>query len=67
LILGDLRKEIDRQCSKEDLPKEYSFLKNVGRALTRVKHRQENDIKVKSYLSTQVRIYIYSDAIVYLF
>ena len=54
MILGELRKEIDKQCSKEDLPKEYTFLKNVGRALTRVKNRQENEIKVKNYLPTQV-------------
>ena len=51
-----MREEIEKECGKEELPSEYVFLKSVGRALTRVKSKQEAQLKVKSFLPSQVRI-----------
>ncbi|CAF0830695.1 unnamed protein product [Brachionus calyciflorus] len=53
LLLRDLRNDIKKQCSGEDVPKDYVFLKSVGRALTRVKSNQENELKVKHFLPPQ--------------
>ncbi|XP_070562560.1 spermatogenesis-associated protein 1-like isoform X4 [Ptychodera flava] len=45
-----LRDEIEEQLGYDVLPKEYVFLKSVGRCLTQVKGRQEIDLKVKNFL-----------------
>jgi hypothetical protein len=54
LQLTDVRKEIQSQCNKNEIPKNYVFLKSVGRAFAKVKTMQEQEIKVKHYLPFQV-------------
>lgn len=56
ILLKDLRSEIEKQCSVEEIPKDYVFLKSVGRALTRVKPYQEQEIKVKHFMPPQVNL-----------
>ncbi|CAD5120055.1 DgyrCDS8637 [Dimorphilus gyrociliatus] len=47
----NLREEIEAQLGNEDIiPKEFIFLKSVGRCLTKVKLRQEYSTKVKHFL-----------------
>ncbi|XP_052774896.1 spermatogenesis-associated protein 1-like isoform X2 [Mya arenaria] len=48
-----LRDEIEQQLGHELIPREYVFLKSVGRSLTRLKSRQENTLKVKHFLPPQ--------------
>jgi hypothetical protein len=55
----DLRKEIKRQCSPEEIPNEYIFIKSVGRAFTRVKPKQEHELKVRNFLPPQVKLHDY--------
>ena len=55
LHLIDLRKEIQTQCNKNEIPKSYVFLKSVGRAFAKVKPLQEQELKVKHFLPFQVR------------
>ncbi|XP_002733667.1 uncharacterized protein LOC100374267 isoform X2 [Saccoglossus kowalevskii] len=51
LTIYALRDEIEEQLgADEGVPKEYVFLKSVGRCLTQLKPRQEIDLKVKSFL-----------------
>ncbi len=54
LKVSDLRDEIRRQCQPNDVPKDFIFLKSVGRALTRVRSKQEQELKVKNFLPPQV-------------
>jgi hypothetical protein len=54
VLIADLRMEIKKQCSPEDISHEYVFLRSVGRALTRVKPNQEYELKVKNFLPPQV-------------
>jgi hypothetical protein len=54
ISLKELRNEIEEQCH-EDIPDRYVFLKSVGRAFTRVKDKQEIELKAKSFLPSQVR------------
>ncbi|XP_076440655.1 spermatogenesis-associated protein 1-like isoform X5 [Babylonia areolata] len=48
--LVDLRQEIQRQL-EEMAPKEYVFLRSVGRSLTRLKKKQEYQLKARDFLS----------------
>ncbi|XP_060568835.1 spermatogenesis-associated protein 1-like isoform X8 [Ruditapes philippinarum] len=48
-----LRDEIEQQLGTELVPREYVFVKSVGRSLTRVKARQEATLKVKNFLPPQ--------------
>ncbi|XP_052273459.1 uncharacterized protein LOC127873620 isoform X3 [Dreissena polymorpha] len=48
-----LRDEIDQQLGTELVPREYVFLKSVGRSLTRLKSKQEATLKVKHFLPPQ--------------
>lgn len=48
-----LRDEIDRQLGDQEIPREYVFVKSVGRSLTRLKSRQETTLKVKNFLPPQ--------------
>jgi hypothetical protein len=53
--LQSLRETIEMICGKEDnFPREFIFLRSVGRCLTRVKQKQENELKVKNYRPPQV-------------
>ena len=53
--LPNLRETIEMLCGKEDFfPREFIFLRSVGRCLTRVKQKQENELKVKNYRPPQV-------------
>ena len=55
--LRDLRGSIENLCGKENFfPRDFIFLRSVGRCLTRVKLSQENELKVKNYRPPQVRI-----------
>lgn len=48
--LYHLRDSIDRLCGSESsFPRDFIFLRSVGRCLTRVKQTQENELKVKHY------------------
>ncbi len=50
-----LRESIEISCGKENnFPREFIFLRSVGRCLTRVKQTQENELKVKNYRPPQV-------------
>ncbi|RNA12449.1 spermatogenesis-associated 1-like isoform X2 [Brachionus plicatilis] len=53
ILLRDLRREIRQQCTDEEVPRDYVFLRSVGRALTRVKPYQEQELKVKYFLPPQ--------------
>lgn len=54
--LRDLRGSIENLCGKENyFPREFIFLRSVGRCLTRVKQSQEIELKVKNYRPPQVR------------
>lgn len=54
--LCDLRESIEQSCGHEDyFPRNFIFLRSVGRCLTRVKSRQESELKVKNYRPPQVR------------
>ncbi|XP_067936296.1 spermatogenesis-associated protein 1-like [Watersipora subatra] len=50
IYLQELRQEIVAQLGDDGLPKDYAFLKSVGRCLTQVKSRQERELKVKHFL-----------------
>ncbi|CAF2401003.1 unnamed protein product [Rotaria sp. Silwood2] len=48
--LHDLRESIERSCGAViDFPRDFIFLRSVGRCLTRVKQTQEDELKVKHY------------------
>ncbi len=50
-----LRKSIEISCGTESFfPRDFIFLRSVGRCLTRVKQTQENELKVKNYRPPQV-------------
>ncbi|KAL4236525.1 spermatogenesis-associated C-terminus [Mactra antiquata] len=48
-----LREEIEQQLGSDLVPREYVFVKSVGRSLTRLKARQEASLKVKNFLPPQ--------------
>jgi hypothetical protein len=53
--LQNLRESIDQLCRKEIyFPRDFIFLRSVGRCLTRVKQTQEKELKVKNYRPPQV-------------
>ena len=53
--INSIRSEIEIQCGNEELfPKEFIFLRSVGRAMTRVKEKQEYELKVKNFRPPQV-------------
>ena len=55
--IAELRGEIQAQCVPTEVPREYIFLKSVGRALTRVRAKQEQELKVKNFIPPQVGPY----------
>jgi hypothetical protein len=59
--IRDLRDSIEQLCGTEDyFPRDFIFLRSVGRCMTRVKPRQENELKVKNYRPPQVSFYFFS-------
>ncbi|KAK3091842.1 hypothetical protein FSP39_023087 [Pinctada imbricata] len=48
-----LREEIDQQIGAELLPQDYVFLKSVGRSITRLKPKQEYQLKAKHFIPPQ--------------
>ncbi len=53
--LYNLRDSIEQLCGMEGyFPRDFIFLRSVGRCLTRVKQTQENQLKVKNYRPPQV-------------
>ncbi|XP_050041717.1 uncharacterized protein [Dermacentor andersoni] len=61
--LVDVRREINRQLGHDVVPKEYVFLRSVGRNFTQVKDFQEMDLKAKSFLppcASEPEIYLKS-------
>ncbi|CAF1241453.1 unnamed protein product [Rotaria sordida] len=52
--IRDLRDSIEQLCGTESyFPRDFIFLRSVGRCLTRVKPRQESELKVKNYRPPQ--------------
>ncbi|CAF1079193.1 unnamed protein product [Adineta steineri] len=52
--LYNLRQAIEKLCRTENyFPRDFIFLRSVGRGLTRVKLTQENELKVKNYRPPQ--------------
>lgn len=50
MSLFELRQYIYHICDQdEDFPKEFLYLRSVGRCLTKVKPHQEIDLKVKNF------------------
>ncbi|CAF1593224.1 unnamed protein product [Rotaria magnacalcarata] len=62
LKLHELRQSIERLCGTENnFPRDFIFLRSVGRCFTRVKSTQENELKVKHYrppLTSAPEIYL---------
>ncbi|XP_066298188.1 caldesmon-like [Branchiostoma lanceolatum] len=50
VTIYNLREEIEEQLGFDVIPKDYIFLRGVGRALTQVKGRQEFQLKVKNFV-----------------
>ncbi|XP_021359596.1 serine/arginine repetitive matrix protein 1-like isoform X2 [Mizuhopecten yessoensis] len=48
-----LRNEIDKQIGAELVPREYVFLKSVGRSITKLNGNQEYQLKVKNFIPPQ--------------
>ncbi|KAJ8306350.1 hypothetical protein KUTeg_016895 [Tegillarca granosa] len=48
-----LRDEIDQQIGTDQIPREYVFLKSVGRSITKLKPKQEYVLKVKHFVPPQ--------------
>ncbi|CAF1056456.1 unnamed protein product [Didymodactylos carnosus] len=52
--IQDLRKQIEQLCGNEDFfPKDFIVLRSVGRCMTRVKPRQEIELRVKNFRPPQ--------------
>lgn len=50
LTIQELRQYILNICGQDDdFPKEFIYLRSVGRCLARVKPQQETDLRVKNY------------------
>ncbi len=50
MSIHDLRRYINEVCGDDDdFPKEWLYLRSVGRCLTKVKYQQEKELKVKNY------------------
>jgi hypothetical protein len=55
--IRDLRQSIEQLCGTEQyFPRDFIFLRSVGRCMTRVKPKQENELKVKNYRPPQVSL-----------
>ena len=58
LTIYDLRRYIIDICGDEiDFPKDWIYLRSVGRCLTKVKRAQEKQMKVKNFRPPIVRIF----------
>lgn len=59
--LYNLRQSIEKLCRRENyFPRDFIFLRSVGRCLTRVKSAQEDELKVKNYRPPQVKTFLFS-------
>ncbi|CAF4466312.1 unnamed protein product [Rotaria socialis] len=48
--IDELRQYITHVCGEDaSFPKDFMYLRSVGRCLTKVKHNQENELQVKHY------------------
>ncbi|XP_078316588.1 spermatogenesis-associated protein 1-like isoform X10 [Crassostrea virginica] len=52
-VLYDLRDELEQQVGVELLPRDFVFLKSVGRSITRLKQKQEYQLKAKHFIPPQ--------------
>ncbi|XP_061182049.1 spermatogenesis-associated protein 1-like isoform X8 [Saccostrea echinata] len=52
-LLYDLRDELEQQVGVEMLPRDFVFLKSVGRSITRLKQKQEYQLKAKHFIPPQ--------------
>ncbi|XP_062619002.1 trichohyalin-like isoform X7 [Saccostrea cucullata] len=52
-VLYDLRDELEQQVGVEMLPRDFVFLKSVGRSITRLKQKQEYQLKAKHFIPPQ--------------
>ncbi|XP_035698845.1 ensconsin-like isoform X1 [Branchiostoma floridae] len=68
VTIYNLREEIEEQLGYDVIPKEFIFLRGVGRALTQVKGRQEFQLKVKNFvppLASSPEIYVIEGSLVH--
>ncbi|CAF5115748.1 unnamed protein product, partial [Rotaria sp. Silwood1] len=60
LTIHELRQYIINICGEEEnFPKEFNYLRSVGRCLTKVKTHQEKELKVKNYRPPMVCILLH--------
>lgn len=52
-FVSDLRNELEQQVGEDMLPRDYVFLKSVGRSITRLKQKQEYQLKAKHFIPPQ--------------
>lgn len=56
MTIRELRRPIETLCGKESyFPRDFIYLRSVGRCLTKVKAKQEDELRVKNYRPPQVR------------
>jgi hypothetical protein len=71
LTIHDLRRYIIDICGDDnDFPKEFLYLRSVGRCLTKVKKQQEKELKVKNYRPPMVCTFLtifYIGVFIYIF
>ncbi|ELT88990.1 hypothetical protein CAPTEDRAFT_87156, partial [Capitella teleta] len=54
--INGLREEIENQLGGEHMPNDYVFLRSVGRCMTRIRPKQEYQLKVRNFTPPQVRV-----------
>ncbi|CAF3394390.1 unnamed protein product [Rotaria socialis] len=55
--IDELRQYITHVCGEDaSFPKDFMYLRSVGRCLTKVKHNQENELQVKHYRPPMIYI-----------
>ncbi|CAF4441866.1 unnamed protein product, partial [Adineta steineri] len=54
MTIRELRKTIEVLCAKDSyFPQDYIYLRSVGRSMTKVKSKQEDELRVKNYRPPQ--------------
>ncbi|UJR30525.1 hypothetical protein I4U23_018054 [Adineta vaga] len=54
MTIRELRKSIENSCGKESyFPRDFIYLRSVGRCMTKVKAKQEDELRVKNYRPPQ--------------
>ena len=59
MTIRELRRPIETLCGKESyFPRDFIYLRSVGRCLTKVKAKQEDELREKNYRPPQVRKFL---------